>query len=346
MKRHCLVTGGAGFIGSFFVNFWKEKYPNDFIVVLDKLTYAGNISNIKNLIESNKIVFIKGDIKDSLLVDKVFNKYKINHLFHFAAESHVDRSINDPKSFLETNILGTYQLLEIFRKYWEKNNKNKFWRFLHVSTDEVFGSLEVNQMPFKESTAYDPRSPYSASKASSDHLAMAWHHTYGLPLIVSNCSNNYGPFQYPEKLIPLTLINIINGDFVDIYGDGKNIRDWLYVEDHCEALELIINDGRIGEKYCIGGKNEIQNIELVKKLCFLMDIECSKFNQKLKIKPSSKLIRFITDRPGHDHRYAINFSKIKSQLSWEPKTDIEKGLIRTIKWYLNNKLWWEPLLSK
>ena len=344
MKRNILITGGAGFIGSCFVKLWVEKYPDDLILVLDKLTYAGNIANLNELIDRDKIVFVKGDINDSFLVDKLFKKYLINHIVNFAAESHVDRSINNPKCFLETNILGTYSLLEIFRKNWKKNNKNQSWRFIQVSTDEVYGSLGEKQAPFEESTTYDPHSPYSASKASSDHLALAWHHTYGIPLIVSNCSNNYGPFQYPEKLIPLSLINILKGDFVDVYGDGKNIRDWLYVEDHCEALELIIKSGRIGEKYCIGGGNEIRNIDLVRKLCDLVDIEYIKNDKRPGYKPSSNLIRLISDRPGHDRRYSINFSKIKKELSWEPKTDIEKGLRKTIKWYLNNKFWWEPLL--
>ena len=346
MKRNILITGGAGFIGSSFVKLWIKKFPNDLILVLDKLTYAGNIDNLMDLIDKNQIVFVKGDINDSFLVDKLFKKYLINHILNFAAESHVDRSINEPKSFLETNILGTYSLLETFRKHWEKNNKNESWRFLHVSTDEVYGSLGENEPLFEESTSYDPRSPYSASKASSDHLALAWHHTYGIPVIVSNCSNNYGPFQYPEKLIPLSLINIINGNFVNVYGNGENIRDWLYVEDHCEALELIIKSGRIGEKYCIGGGNEIRNIDLVRKLCNIMDLEYIKNNEKLKYNPSKNLIRLVSDRPGHDKRYAINFSKIKSELSWTPKTDIEKGLRKTIHWYLNNKLWWEPLLKK
>jgi len=346
LKRNILITGGAGFIGSSFVKLWIKKFPNDLILVLDKLTYAGNIDNLMDLIDKNQIVFVKGDINDSFLVDKLFKKYLINHILNFAAESHVDRSINEPKSFLETNILGTYSLLETFRKHWEKNNKNESWRFLHVSTDEVYGSLGENEPLFEESTSYDPRSPYSASKASSDHLALAWHHTYGIPVIVSNCSNNYGPFQYPEKLIPLSLINIINGNFVNVYGNGENIRDWLYVEDHCEALELIIKSGRIGEKYCIGGGNEIRNIDLVRKLCNIMDLEYIKNNEKLKYNPSKNLIRLVSDRPGHDKRYAINFSKIKSELSWTPKTDIEKGLRKTIHWYLNNKLWWEPLLKK
>ena len=346
MKRNILITGGAGFIGSSFVKLWIKKFPNDLILVLDKLTYAGNIDNLMELIDKNQIVFVKGDINDSFLVDKLFKKYLINHILNFAAESHVDRSINEPKSFLETNILGTYSLLETFRKHWEKNNKNESWRFIHVSTDEVYGSLGENEPLFEESTSYDPRSPYSASKASSDHLALAWHHTYGIPVIVSNCSNNYGPFQYPEKLIPLSLINIINGNFVNVYGNGENIRDWLYVEDHCEALELIIKSGRIGEKYCIGGGNEIRNIDLVRKLCNIMDLEYIKNNEKLKYNPSKNLIRLVSDRPGHDKRYAINFSKIKSELSWTPKTDIEKGLRKTIHWYLNNKLWWEPLLKK
>ncbi len=345
MKRNILITGGAGFIGSCFVKLWIKKYPNDLILVLDKLTYAGNISNLKELIEKNQIVFVKGDISDSFLVDKLFKRYLINHIVNFAAESHVDRSINEPKSFLETNIFGTYSLLEIFRKNWEENNKNKSWRFLHVSTDEVYGSLGENDALFEENTPYDPRSPYSASKASSDHLALAWYHTFGIPLIVSNCSNNYGPFQYPEKLIPLSLINIMRGDFVNVYGDGENIRDWLFVEDHCEALELIIKSGRIGEKYCIGGGNEIRNIDLVRRLCDLMDLELIKNEKILEHNTSRQLIRLISDRPGHDKRYAINFSKIKNELSWEPKTDIEKGLKKTINWYINNKLWWEPLLS-
>ena len=345
MKRNILITGGAGFIGSCFVKLWIKKYPNDLILVLDKLTYAGNISNLKELIEKDQIVFVKGDISDSFLVDKLFKRYLINHIVNFAAESHVDRSINEPKSFLETNIFGTYSLLEIFRKNWEENNKNKSWRFLHVSTDEVYGSLGKNDALFEENTPYDPRSPYSASKASSDHLALAWYHTFGIPLIVSNCSNNYGPFQYPEKLIPLSLINIMRGDFVNVYGDGENIRDWLFVEDHCEALELIIKSGRIGEKYCIGGGNEIRNIDLVRRLCDLMDLELIKNEKILEHNTSRQLIRLISDRPGHDKRYAINFSKIKNELSWEPKTDIEKGLKKTINWYINNKLWWEPLLS-
>ena len=345
MKRNILITGGAGFIGSCFVKLWIKKYPNDLILVLDKLTYAGNISNLKELIEKDQIVFVKGDISDSFLVDKLFKRYLINHIVNFAAESHVDRSINEPKSFLETNIFGTYSLLEIFRKNWEENNKNKSWRFLHVSTDEVYGSLGENDVLFEENTPYDPRSPYSASKASSDHLALAWYHTFGIPLIVSNCSNNYGPFQYPEKLIPLSLINIMRGDFVNVYGDGENIRDWLFVEDHCEALELIIKSGRIGEKYCIGGGNEIRNIDLVRRLCELMDLELIKNDKLLKYNPSRQLIRLISDRPGHDKRYAINFSKIKSELSWEPKTDIDKGLKKTINWYVKNQLWWESLLS-
>ena len=345
MKRNILITGGAGFIGSCFVKLWIKKYPNDLILVLDKLTYAGNISNLKELIEKNQIVFVKGDISDSFLVDKLFKRYLINHIVNFAAESHVDRSINEPKSFLETNIFGTYSLLEIFRKNWEENNKNKSWRFLHVSTDEVYGSLGKNDALFEENTPYDPRSPYSASKASSDHLALAWYHTFGIPLIVSICSNNYGPFQYPEKLIPLSLINIMRGDFVNVYGDGENIRDWLFVEDHCEALELIIKSGRIGEKYCIGGGNEIRNIDLVRRLCDLMDLELIKNEKILEHNTSRQLIRLISDRPGHDKRYAINFSKIKNELSWEPKTDIEKGLKKTINWYINNKLWWEPLLA-
>jgi len=345
LKRNILITGGAGFIGSCFVKLWIKKYPNDLILVLDKLTYAGNISNLKELIEKDQIVFVKGDISDSFLVDKLFKRYLINHIVNFAAESHVDRSINEPKSFLETNIFGTYSLLEIFRKNWEENNKNKSWRFLHVSTDEVYGSLGENDALFEENTPYDPRSPYSASKASSDHLALAWYHTFGIPLIVSNCSNNYGPFQYPEKLIPLSLINIMRGDFVNVYGDGENIRDWLFVEDHCEALELIIKSGRIGEKYCIGGGNEIRNIDLVRRLCDLMDLELIKNEKILEHNTSRQLIRLISDRPGHDKRYAINFSKIKNELSWEPKTDIEKGLKKTINWYINNKLWWEPLLS-
>ncbi|MBO8206821.1 dTDP-glucose 4,6-dehydratase [Prochlorococcus marinus XMU1406] len=336
MDISLLITGGAGFIGSNFVKYLSNNFPEDKIVVIDKLTYAGHKKNIKELIDNNKISFFKGDISNTKLITKILEEYKITHIANLAAESHVDNSIENPSDFIETNILGTYNLLNVFKNYWKKKGKPTHYRFLQISTDEVFGSLQKNEKPFCESTPYNPRSPYSASKASSDHLVKAWFNTYNLPCIVSNCSNNYGPFHFPEKLIPLTIINIIRGNSIEIYGDGENIRDWLYVSDHCNALCKILKQGIPGKSYCIGGNNEISNLDLVNHICNIFDRK-----QKISIKNSStKLIKFIKDRPGHDKRYAINSSLLMKELNWEPKIELTKGLEKTINWYLENEDWW------
>jgi dTDP-glucose 4,6-dehydratase len=339
--RHLLITGGAGFIAGNLVHHWAAAHPGDTVVVLDALTYAGNRATIAPLIEAGRIVFVEGDIRDAGLVAWLLSEHSLTHVAHLAAESHVDRSISAPGAFLSTNVDGTFTLLEAFRTHWQAAGSPDDWRFLHVSTDEVFGSLEPEDPAFNETTAYSPRSPYAASKAASDHLARAWQHTYGLPLLVSNCSNNYGPYHFPEKLIPLTLINILLGRPIPVYGDGSNVRDWLYVEDHCRALERVLLAGAPGRTYCIGGCNEVANIELVHLLCALMD----ELAQELPVRPSRELIRFVADRPGHDRRYAINASRIKAELGWEPQVSVAEGLRRTVRWYLANRSWWEPLLS-
>ncbi len=340
-----MITGGAGFIGGNLAHFWSRNNPFDKLYILDALTYAGNLKTIQNLIDTKKITFIQGDINDGLLVEKILCDHKITHLINLAAESHVDRSIKGPKSFLSTNVLGTFSLLEAFRSHWNKNSKPESFRFLHVSTDEVFGSLNEIDPKFEEKTPYDPRSPYSSSKAASDHLVMAWYHTYGLPVLLSNCSNNYGPFQFPEKLIPLSLINILNGKPIPIYGDGKNIRDWLYVTDHCKALEIILSNGIVGNRYCIGGNNELRNIDLVEMLCSATDKITNLKGIKLTTSPSAKLIEYVKDREGHDKRYSVNINKIKTELNWEPKVKINEGINNLIYWYLENRDWWEPLLK-
>ncbi len=345
MKRRLLITGGAGFIGCNLTHYWVSKYPQDEIIVLDALTYAGCLTSINNLISTSKINFIHGDINDKNLLTTIFEKYNISHILHLAAESHVDRSIDDPSQFIRTNIQGTFSLLESFRSYWQKNNKPKDFRFLHVSTDEVFGSLSADQKPFNEKTAYDPKSPYSSTKAASDHLAMAWQHTYGLPILLSNCSNNYGPFQFPEKLIPLTITNIINGKEIPIYGNGENVRDWLFVQDHCRAIEEVILNGSIGKKYCIGGCNQINNIQIVNILCKIIDKFAYENDIKLPQKSSNKLINFVEDRPGHDYRYEIDSTNIRNELGWSPSIDINDGLYITVEWYLKNHEWWRPLLN-
>ncbi len=342
MNRRLLVTGGAGFIGANFVHYWCEQHPSDRIVVLDALTYAGNRANISSLETKDNFRFIKGDICDASLINELLELEKINIIAHFAAESHVDRSILGPGAFVQTNMVGTYTLLEAFRQYWLTKNQPENYRFLHVSTDEVYGSLSPKDPPFTENTAYAPNSPYSASKAGSDHLARAYYHTYQLPTIITNCSNNYGPYQFPEKLIPLMCINALLGKSLPVYGDGKNVRDWLYVGDHCSAIEVVINNGLPGETYNIGGNNEVENIHLVQMLCQLMDQLAS----DLPVKPSEKLINFVKDRPGHDRRYAINASKIKNNLGWTPSVTIEEGLRLTVEWYLNHSEWWKPLLSQ
>lgn len=336
-----LITGGAGFIGSNFVHHWCETYPKDRVVVLDALTYAGNRKTLALWEDSHNFRFVQGNICDRSLVDSLFREENIDTVAHFAAESHVDRSILGPDAFIQTNVVGTFTLLESFRQYWLELGKPDRYRFLHVSTDEVYGSLEPDSPAFTETTPYAPNSPYSASKAGSDHLARAYYHTYGMPTIITNCSNNYGPYHFPEKLIPLMCINILLGKPLPVYGDGQNIRDWLYVKDHCQALDTVLHKGQAGETYNIGGNNEVKNIDLVYKLCELMDELAP-----LPVKPSRELITFVKDRPGHDRRYAIDATKIKTELGWTPQQTVEGGLRQTIIWYLNNREWWQPLLSK
>lgn len=342
--RRLLVTGGAGFIGSNFVHYWCNTYPDDWVVVLDALTYAGNSANLAGLGTQANFRFVQGDICDRTLVDTLLQSEDIDTVTHFAAESHVDRSILGPSAFIQTNVMGTFTLLEAFREHWEGKGcakSDRPLRFLHVSTDEVYGSLGPNDPAFTETTPYAPNSPYSASKAGSDHLVRAYYHTYGLPTLITNCSNNYGPYQFPEKLIPLMCIHILMGKPLPVYGDGQNVRDWLYVGDHCGALDVVIDQGIPGETYNIGGNNEVKNIDLVHTLCQLMD----ELAPKLPVRPSSELITYVTDRPGHDRRYAINSSKIKTQLGWTPQVTLEQGLRRTVDWYLTHRQWWEPLLS-
>lgn len=339
--RHILITGGAGFIGSNFVHHWSKSYPDDRLVVLDALTYAGNRSTLASLEDNPHFKFVQGNICDRTLIDNLLAGENIDTVAHFAAESHVDRSILGPGAFVQTNVVGTFTLLEAFRQRWNQREQTQSDRFLHVSTDEVYGSLEADDPAFTETTPYTPNSPYSASKAGSDHLARAYFHTYGMPTIITNCSNNYGPFHFPEKLIPLMCINILLGKPLPVYGDGQNIRDWLYVEDHCRALDVVINRGAPGETYNVGGNNEVKNLDLVEQLCELMD----ELAPNLPVRPSKNLITFVKDRAGHDRRYAIDASKIKQELGWSPQLTVEEGLRRTVAWYLANQDWWQPLLS-
>ena len=343
--RNILITGGAGFIASNFIHYWFKKYPKDNLFILDSLSYAANINSIKPLLKKKNIEFVQGNINDYELLTQIFKKKQITDVINFAAETHVDRSINSPSIFFETNVIGTYNLLDRFKNHWEINNKPNNWRFLQISTDEVFGSLSFEDKPFSEVSPYNPRSPYSASKASSDHIVKAWHSTYGLPTLISHCSNNYGPFQFPEKLIPLTITNILKSKEIPVYGDGLNIRDWLYVEDHCSAIDLIINNSAPGEIYCIGGNNELRNIDLIKNICDLVDQFAPKFNIKLNHNKSLNLITYVDDRLGHDRRYAINSNKLLKKFNWEPKIEFEEGIKRTICWYLKNIEWWMPLLK-
>ena len=335
MKTY-LITGGCGFIGSNFVRFILERNPEATIINLDKLTYAGNIHNLDG-ISNSRYHFVHGDICDSELVAKLFNDHQFDGVVHFAAESHVDRSIDGPAEFVQTNIVGTLNLLEQSREYLNKEEKSNF-RFLHVSTDEVYGTLG-DQGKFFESTPYDPSSPYSASKAGSDHLARAWHRTYGLPVLVTNCSNNYGSYQFPEKLIPLMIINCLHRNPLPVYGKGQNVRDWLFVTDHCEAIHTVLTSGQVGETYNIGGNNEIKNIDVVLTICSLLD-EMSPREDGSKY---SKLIAYVQDRPGHDFRYAIDATKINQDLGWSPKESFETGIRKTIDWYLNNREWWQAI---
>jgi dTDP-glucose 4,6-dehydratase len=338
ISKVVLVTGGAGFIGSHVVRLLVKKYSKYKIVNLDKLTYAGNLANLKDIQESTNYEFVKGDIVDAEFIYSLFNEYKFDAVIHLAAESHVDRSIASPNEFILTNIVGTANLLNAARKIWEEepNPKNLFY---HISTDEVYGSLGEEGL-FMEETPYDPRSPYSASKASSDHLVRAYFHTYKLPVVVSNCSNNYGSFQFPEKLIPLALNNIKNNKPVPVYGKGENIRDWLWVEDHARAIDLIFHKGRTGETYNIGGNNEWKNIDLVRLLCKVMD---KKLNRESGT--SEKLINFVKDRAGHDLRYAIDSTKLQRELGWYPSVNFEQGLEITVDWYLQNEKWLKDVTS-
>jgi dTDP-glucose 4,6-dehydratase len=330
MKRKILITGGAGFIGSHVVRLFTNQYPNYHIFNLDKLTYAGNLENLKDVESLENYKFIKGDIVDSEFTNALFEKYDFDGVIHLAAESHVDRSITNPMDFIMTNVVGTVNLLNAAKNTWG-NNKNKL--FYHVSTDEVYGSLG-NTGYFLEDTPYDPKSPYSSSKASSDHFVRAYGNTFSLPFVISNCSNNYGPNQFPEKLLPLFINNIIENRKLPVYGDGKFTRDWLYVIDHATAIDKIFHNGKIGDTYNIGGFNEWKNIDLIELLCEKMDVALNRKNGT-----SKNLITFIKDRPGHDKRYAIDASKIKNELSWEPSLQFNEGLSKTINWYLNNKSW-------
>jgi len=334
--RKILITGGAGFIGSHVVRRFVKNYPDTLIFNLDALTYAGNLMNLKDIENSPNYTFVKGDITDEAFVMNLFETNNFDGVIHLAAESHVDRSITNPLAFIKTNIFGTANLLNAARKYWTNPENHRFY---HISTDEVYGSLGDTGF-FTEETAYDPRSPYSASKASSDHLVRAYFHTYKIPVIVSNCSNNYGSFHFPEKLIPLAINNIKHNKPVPVYGKGENIRDWLFVEDHANAIDLIFHKGRIGETYNIGGDNEWKNIDLIHKLCEIMDEELGR-----KSGASASLISFVKDRAGHDLRYAIDFSKLNEELGWKPSLNFEEGLRKTVKWYLANEDWLNMVTS-
>ena len=340
-----LVTGAAGFIGSNFVIDWLDHY-DERVVNLDKLTYAGNLKNLSSLRDNEAHVFERGGIGDSALVKKLLTLYQPRAIVNFAAESHVDRSIDGPEDFMQTNILGTFRFLECAKEFWQSlsTNKQSAFRFLHVSTDEVYGSLQANAPAFSEMHRYEPNSPYSASKASSDHLVRAYHHTYGLPVLTTNCSNNYGPYQFPEKLIPLVLHNALAQKPLPIYGDGLQIRDWLYVSDHCSAIRAVLDRGDCGEVYNIGGLNEKANIEIVHTLCDILD-ELRPVGADSDISSYRDLITYVKDRPGHDRRYAIDAAKIEKELNWRPAETFETGIRKTVEWYLDNADWVEQVIS-
>jgi len=355
MKR-LLVTGGAGFIGANFIYYWQKHYPEDFLLVLDALTYAGNISSLRDAMKSPGFRFVRGDICNRELVEYLLREYAIDTIVNFAAESHVDRSITGPDAFIRTNIQGTHSLLEAARSVWidSGDSSSNGHRFHHVSTDEVYGSLGPDDPPFSETTPYAPNSPYSASKAASDHLVRAYNHTYGLDTTTSNCSNNYGPFQFPEKLIPLVIINILHGKAIPIYGDGMNIRDWLYVDDHCRGIDLVIRKGRAGEVYNIGGCNEWANMDIVRLVCRHVDeavVQDAALRQAFPDSPAASgessegLITFVRDRPGHDRRYAIDPERSRKELGYEPEVSFSSGIKLTAQWYLGNVNWWQDILD-
>ncbi|MBJ7221607.1 MULTISPECIES: dTDP-glucose 4,6-dehydratase [unclassified Brenneria] len=339
-----LITGGAGFIGSAVVRH-IIKNTNDSVINIDKLTYAGNLESVNKVSDSERYIFEKIDICNRTELDRVFIQYQPDAVMHLAAESHVDRSIDGPSAFIETNIVGTYTLLESARQYWNQlsDEKKAQFRFHHISTDEVYGDLHGKDDLFTELTPYSPSSPYSASKASSDHLVRAWYRTYGLPTLITNCSNNYGPFHFPEKLIPLIILNALEGKTLPVYGDGKQIRDWLYVEDHARALYTVVTTGVIGETYNIGGHNEKANIEVVEKICSLLEELAP--NKPANVGAYKDLITYVKDRPGHDARYAIDASKIANELDWRPQETFDSGIKKTVEWYLNNKEWWSRVLD-
>lgn len=353
--HNLLVTGGAGFIGCNFVNYWIDQYPKDRVVVLDALTYAGNRSNLAAFDTLDSYRFVHGDIGDQSLLESIMQDEHIDMIVHFAAESHVDRSIHEPDAFIQTNVVGTHTLLKVARNAWLENTAAPAWhRFHHVSTDEVYGTLSAAEPAFTEATPYAPNSPYAASKAASDHLVRAYHHTYGLQVTTSNCSNNYGPYQFPEKLIPLMLVNALTGKPMPIYGDGSNIRDWLYVDDHCRGIDLVIKKGVIGETYNIGGNNEWANIDIVKQICSYVD-RIFATRQSLAAsfpdapaangKATESLITYVKDRPGHDWRYAIDASRASAELDYAPLETFESGLTRTLEWMLTNETWWRAVMD-
>jgi dTDP-glucose 4,6-dehydratase len=344
MKHKLLVTGGAGFIGSNFIRYIQKISPEIKIVNLDLLTYAGSLENLKDLPVPQNHHFVKGDICDQELVESLLRENQINTIVHFAAESHVDRSLQGPSAFIQTNINGTFSLLEAARKIWlvEKSVATEKVRFHHISTDEVYGTLAPEDPAFQEKTPYAPNSPYAASKASSDHLVRSYNHSFGLPVTISNCSNNYGPYQFPEKLIPLMILNALTGRPLPIYGDGMQIRDWLYVEDHCEAIWSIVEKGEDGESYNIGGENQPPNIEIVKTICSTLDEK----DYTSPFTPHEQLITYVKDRPGHDRRYAMNIDKIRHELGWQPKHNLEQGLKNTVEWYLNNNDWFKAIIKE